>query len=82
MADPPAQKELLEAILIKFDDAFVKMTLPDAYNAMAGPKHGWNEFVKAINHLKSEGLLEGKGDGFAVCYSLTKKGRAAVKGRS
>jgi hypothetical protein len=81
MANPPAQ-DLLEGILTKFDDNLVKMTLADAYNAIAGPKHGWNEFVNAINHPKSEGLLEGKGDGFAVFYSLTMKGRAAINAKS
>jgi hypothetical protein len=80
-ASPPPQKELLEAILKKFDDNFVTMTLGDAYNAVGRPKHDWNEFVLAVNHLKSQGLMEGKGDGFVVLYSLTKKGHEAVSAK-
>jgi predicted transcriptional regulator len=82
MAGSPPEKDLLQAILLKFNDNFVTMTLADAYNTIARPNHGWSEFVSAINHLKSEGMLEGKGDGFAVLYSLTRKGQAMISAKS
>ncbi len=80
-ARSPPQKELLDAILAKFDENFVTMTLGDAYNAIARSKHTWNDFVNAINLLKSQGFLEGKGDGFVLLYSLTKKGHDAISNK-
>ncbi len=52
------------------------MTLRDKYSA--NPKYPWGHFLDAASHLVSEGLLQGKGDGFVVHYSLTSKGRNAV----
>jgi hypothetical protein len=49
------------------------LTLGDLYRS--NRKDSWTEFIKDVNGLITEGLLEGTGDGFVVLYSLTEKGR-------
>ena len=46
-----------------------EMTLHDIYSKMTA-KPEWARFVDAVSHLSREGLLEGRGDGFLVRYSL------------
>ena len=50
------------------------MTLHDIYNKLT-TKPEWAKFVDAVSHLSRDGLLEGRGDGFLVRYSITNKGR-------
>jgi hypothetical protein len=48
--------------------------LPDIFNARLRSKYSYADFLNAFRNLKSEGFIAGIGDGFAVHYSLTKKG--------
>jgi hypothetical protein len=77
----PPQQEVQEAILRSLDGDYVAMTMADAYNAAARSKLGWNDFADVMSRLKSGGLIEGRGDGFVVLYSLTSKGREAITGK-
>lgn len=38
----------------------------------------WTEFMSAVDYMVSEGLVVGRGDGFSVLYSLTRKGMAEL----
>jgi len=65
----------LNKILKRFDSE-LPMTLRDAYRL--DPEHPWGDFLNGVNHLISQGLLTGKGDGFVVHYFLTNEGRNAI----
>jgi hypothetical protein len=68
--------EVLKYVLSAFNGGALPMTLRDLYRN--NPKYSWGYLIGAVNHLVSEGFLEGKGDGFVVHYSLTSKGRNAA----
>ncbi len=70
------QDEVLKYVLSAFGGDALPMTLRDLYRT--NPKYPWGHFIGAVNQLVSEGLIEGKGDGFVVHYFLTNKGRNAV----
>lgn len=50
-----------------------------SFRARPKLEFAWPEFVDCIEYLVSSGLIERKGDGFAVNYSLTEKGLAKFK---
>ncbi len=54
-------------------DGFPSLTLGDLYRRNV--QHSWDNFIVCVNYLISEGYMEGKGDGFAVYYTMTSKAR-------
>jgi hypothetical protein len=75
--------EVVRYLLGGFDGG-PRRTLRDLYQER--PRYPWGDFVRAVNHMVSEGLLEYRGNGFEVLYALTSKGlttaRAYNSGRS
>ena len=67
--------EVVKYVLRTFDTNFA-LTLGEAWDAnLKYPRKG---FAGIATQLISEGFLTGRGDGFGMRYSLTKKGRAAL----
>ncbi len=73
----PVEKEIIASI-VKRLVVVSPQTLGDLYRA--NKAHPWVEFLKAVDYLVSDGLLEGKGDGFAVQFALTTRGRIDLSG--
>ena len=67
--------EVVRYALQTFDTNFA-LTLGEAWDANL--KYPRTDFASAAMQLISEGFLIGKGDGFVMRYSLTKKGLTAL----
>ena len=67
--------EVVRYVLRAFD-TISALTLGEACDA--NRKYPRKGFTSAAAQMISEGFLIGKGDGFVIRYSLTKKGRAAL----
>jgi len=71
--------EFIQSVLRKFSDN-AGPTIAAAFDGKPTSKYGWTDFVRLVNHLRAEGFLEAKGDGFVVHWHLTKKGQDAMNG--
>jgi len=67
--------EVVRYVLRAFDTVSA-LTLGEACDA--NRKYPRTGFTSAATQMISRGFLIGKGDGFVIRYSLTKKGRAAL----
>jgi len=67
--------EVVRYVLKTFDTNFA-LTLGEAWEANS--KYPRTGFSSMATRLISEGFLIGRGDGFVMRYSLTKKGRTAL----
>ena len=67
--------EAVRYVLQTFDTNFA-LTLGEAWDANV--KYSRTGFTSVATRLISEGFLVGKGDGFVMRYSLTKKGLTAL----
>jgi hypothetical protein len=63
-------------VLRSFDGQILR-TISEAY--ATNPCQSWGDFLTRVNQLVSDGLLVGKGDGFAVHFFLTEKARSALR---
>ena len=63
-------------VLRSFDEKILR-TISEAY--ARNPCQSWENFLTRVNQLVSDGLLVGKGDGFAVHFFLTEKARSALR---
>jgi DNA-binding HxlR family transcriptional regulator len=55
-----------------------KVTFGDLYARQLRGAYSWTELIMAMNQLMLEGLIMREGDGFAVYYSLTDKGKHMI----
>jgi len=67
--------EVVRYVLRTFD-ATSALTLGEAWDV--NRKYTRTSFANLAGQMISEGFLIGRGDGFVMRYSLTKKGRAAL----
>jgi hypothetical protein len=75
MLSTKTKDEVVRHVLRTFDTTFA-LTFGEACDInQQYPRTG---FASVATQMISEGFLIGKGDGFVMRYSLTKKGRAAL----
>jgi hypothetical protein len=65
----------MRKLLLTFERSF-PLTIGEACDANRGFRR--KDFAEAAAQMVSEGLLTGRGDGFVVRYSLSKKGLNAL----
>lgn len=74
--EPYGYPDELRAYILHAFGQSPRMTLLEIHHN--NPKYSWEVFVDAVGYLVSEGYMEGIGDGFAVQYVLTNKGRSSA----